>query len=59
MKTIAVTGDKGGVGKSTVAGLLVQWFEFKNYTVNILDADPNRTIYTRSEEHTSELQSQR
>jgi chromosome partitioning protein len=46
MKTIAVTGDKGGVGKSTVAGLLVQWFEFKNYTVNILDADPNRTIYT-------------
>ena len=46
MKTIAVTGDKGGVGKSTVAGLLAQWFEFKNYTVNILDADPNRTIYT-------------
>ena len=35
MKTIAVTGDKGGVGKSTVAGLLAQWFEFKNYTVNI------------------------
>lgn len=46
MKTIAVTGDKGGVGKSTIAGLLVQWFKFKNYTVNILDADPNRTIYT-------------
>jgi len=46
MKTIAVTGDKGGVGKSTIAGLLVQWFKNKNYTVNILDADPNRTIYT-------------
>ena len=46
MKTIAVTGDKGGVGKSTIAGLLVQWFKSKNYTVNILDADPNRTIYT-------------
>jgi len=46
MKKIAVTGDKGGVGKSTIAGLLAQWFEFKNYTVNILDADPNRTIYT-------------
>jgi cellulose biosynthesis protein BcsQ len=46
MKTIAVTGDKGGVGKSTIAGLLVQWFKFKNYAVNILDADPNRTIYT-------------
>ena len=38
MKTIAVTGDKGGVGKSTIAGLLVQWFKSKNYTVNILDA---------------------
>jgi chromosome partitioning protein len=46
MKTIAVTGDKGGVGKSTIAGLLIQWFKSKNYTVNILDADPNRTIYT-------------
>lgn len=46
MKKIAITGDKGGVGKSTIAGLLAQWFEYKNYTVNILDADPNRTIYT-------------
>jgi cellulose biosynthesis protein BcsQ len=45
MKKIAITGDKGGVGKSTIAGLLAQWFEYKNYTVNILDADPNRTIY--------------
>ena len=46
MKKIAITGDKGGVGKSTVSALLAQWFAFKNYTVNILDADPNRTIYT-------------
>jgi cellulose biosynthesis protein BcsQ len=46
MKTIAITGDKGGVGKSTISGLLAQWFEYKNYTVNILDADPNRTIST-------------
>ena len=46
MKTIAVTGDKGGVGKSTISGLLAQWFVYKDYTVDILDADPNRTIYT-------------
>ncbi len=45
MKKIAITEDKGGVGKSTIAGLLAQWFEYKKYTVNILDADPNRTIY--------------
>jgi len=46
MKKIAITGDKGGVGKSTIAGLLAQWFKYKNYSVNMLDADPNRTIYT-------------
>lgn len=46
MKKIAITGDKGGVGKSTIAGLLAQWFQYKNYTVNLLDSDPNRTIYT-------------
>jgi len=46
MKKIAITGDKGGVGKSTIAGLLAQWFKYQNYSVNMLDADPNRTIYT-------------
>jgi cellulose biosynthesis protein BcsQ len=46
MKTIAVTGDKGGVGKSTISALLAQWFTLQNYSVNLLDADPNRTIYT-------------
>lgn len=46
MKKIAITGDKGGVGKSTIAALLAQWFNYKNYSVNIIDADPNRTIYT-------------
>jgi chromosome partitioning protein len=46
MKKIAITGDKGGVGKSTISGLLAQWFKYKNYSVDILDADPNRTIYT-------------
>jgi len=46
MKTIAITGDKGGVGKSTISALLAQWFTFQNYSVNLIDADPNRTIYT-------------
>lgn len=46
MKKIAITGDKGGVGKSTIAALLAQWFKYKNYSVDMLDADPNRTIYT-------------
>ncbi len=46
MKTIAITGDKGGVGKSTISALLAQWFEHQKYRVSVLDADPNRTIYT-------------
>ena len=45
-KTIAITGDKGGIGKSTMSALLAQWFTYNNYSVNILDADPNRTIAT-------------
>lgn len=45
-KTIAITGDKGGIGKSTISALLAQWFAYNNYSVNILDADPNRTIAT-------------
>jgi len=46
MKIIAVTGDKGGVGKSTIASLLAQWFKHNEYTVNVIDADPNKTIST-------------
>jgi chromosome partitioning protein len=45
-KSIAVTGDKGGMGKSTISALLAQWFDYNSYSVNILDADPNRTIAT-------------
>lgn len=45
-KAIAITGDKGGIGKSTMSALLAQWFTYNNYSVNILDADPNRTIAT-------------
>ena len=46
MKTVAITGDKGGVGKSTITALLSQWFLYQGYKVNIIDADPNRTIST-------------
>jgi chromosome partitioning protein len=46
MKKIAITGDKGGVGKSTISALLAQWFEHQGYSINMLDSDPNRTIYT-------------
>lgn len=45
-KTIAITGDKGGVGKSTISALLAQWFCYNDYKINILDADPNRTVAT-------------
>ena len=43
---IAVTGDKGGVGKSTLAALAAEWFLYQNKLVHIIDADPNQTLKT-------------
>lgn len=43
---IAVTGDKGGVGKSTLAALTAEWFMHQDKTVQIIDADPNQTTKT-------------
>lgn len=43
---IAVTGDKGGVGKSTLAALTAEWFLYQGKTVRIIDADPNQTTKT-------------
>ena len=43
---IALTGDKGGVGKSTLAILLAEWLKKKGYSTNIIDADPNQTAQT-------------
>ena len=43
---IAFTGDKGGVGKSTLAILLAEWLTKKGIRVNIVDADPNQTAQT-------------
>ena len=40
---IVFTGDKGGVGKSTLAVLLTEWFLSQETVVNLIDADPNQT----------------
>jgi cellulose biosynthesis protein BcsQ len=45
-KLIALTGDKGGVGKSTLAILLAEWLVNKGKTVQVIDADPNQTSQT-------------
>ena len=42
-RLIVLTGDKGGVGKSTLAALLTEWFLSKGKQVNLIDADPNQT----------------
>lgn len=44
MAIIAVSGRKGGVGKSTVAGNLAGEFAAKGRTVLILDADPQHSM---------------
>jgi cellulose biosynthesis protein BcsQ len=45
-KLIAITGDKGGVGKSTITALTAEWLLHHNYPVTIIDADPNQTTQT-------------
>ncbi len=43
MKKIVVTGEKGGVGKSTITCLLAEWLLFNGHPVRVIDADPNET----------------
>jgi cellulose biosynthesis protein BcsQ len=43
---IALTGDKGGVGKSTIAILLAEWLVNQKRRVTVIDADPNQTAQT-------------
>ena len=43
---IALTGDKGGVGKSTLAILLAEWSIFQGIAVDVIDADPNQSTQT-------------
>ena len=40
---IAVTGDKGGVGKTTVAILLAEWLMHEGMPVRLKDSDPNQS----------------
>lgn len=43
---IVLTGDKGGVGKSTVAALVAEWLIAHGNSVKLVDADPNQTLQT-------------
>lgn len=43
---IAITGDKGGVGKSTIAALLAEWLLKEGRGVRIIDTDPNQSTQT-------------
>ena len=43
---IVFTGDKGGVGKSTLAVLITEWLLSHGTQVNLIDADPNQTSKT-------------
>jgi chromosome partitioning protein len=45
-KLIAITGDKGGVGKSTITALLAEWLLQQHHTVKVIDADPNQSSQT-------------
>lgn len=49
MKTIVITSDKGGVGKSTLAALIIEWLNFNNISVDLVDADPIQTTRTWSD----------
>jgi chromosome partitioning protein len=44
MAIIAITGRKGGIGKSTIAGNLAAEFEAMGHTVVLLDADPQHSL---------------
>jgi cellulose biosynthesis protein BcsQ len=45
-RLIVFTGDKGGVGKSTLTALLTEWHLSQGKQVNLIDADPNQTSKT-------------
>lgn len=44
--SIVLTGDKGGVGKSTLAALITEWFISTGVNVRLIDTDPNQTLQT-------------
>lgn len=46
MKRIVITGEKGGIGKSTLAALITEYLNFLNKKVNVIDADPLQVTQT-------------
>lgn len=46
MTTIVFANPKGGVGKSTIAALFVEWCDYKNMSISVFDGDPNQTFNT-------------
>ena len=46
MATIVFANPKGGVGKSTIAALFVEWCDYKKFSINTVDGDPNQTFNT-------------
>ena len=43
---IAITGDKGGVGKTTIAVLITEWLLHQGLNVRLTDADPTQNTQT-------------
>jgi len=43
MKTIVITNDKGGTGKSTIAALLTEYLNHQKQKVQLIDTDPLQT----------------
>ncbi len=46
MAVIVFANPKGGVGKSTIAALFVEWCDHKKFSINTVDGDPNQTFNT-------------
>lgn len=46
MKTIVITNEKGGTGKSTIACLLTEYLNYRGEKVQLLDTDPLQTSQT-------------
>lgn len=44
MTVIAVTGRKGGIGKSTITGNLAAMYVAMGYSVRVLDTDPQQSL---------------
>lgn len=46
-RVIALLSQKGGVGKTTLAGLMAEWFQQRNLAFRLLDGNPGQQSLTR------------